>query len=222
MGVLLALLLTTTLHLFAEETTSVPSVYDINSRFILKGSDLMDPRTIEKIDAMGKELFVKTGVNAYIYLSHHYSEHSFDDMKRKIAFIKSFEHNLTKTLDKPYLLITVSLDDKRINLLASASVEGIVDKDDLLNGYIIPLLASEADKNPLKSKVSAALLNGYSELVEEVAASRGESIESAINGNGKLVGTVWRVFIYTLVFFGLIAYSYAVWKDKRKGANREN
>lgn len=219
-GVLFALLLTTTLSFSAENTVSIPSTHNINSKFILNGSELMDPRAIEKIDTMGKELFVKTGVNAYIYLSNHYANQPFDDMERKIAFIKSFENNLTKNLDKPYSLITISLEDKRINLLSSPSLDGIVDKDELLNGYIIPLLASEADKNPLKSKVSAALLNGYSELVEEIAQSQGKTIDSAIKGNGKLVGNIWKIFIYTLVFFGLVAYTYAVWKDKRKGQNR--
>jgi len=215
-GVLLALLLTLPLQVLADNNTSVPHMQPINSRFILNGKEDIDPRTIKKIDSIGNELFVKTGVNAYIYTAHKYSKKSFDDMRNKIAFIKSFEVNLSKNLDKPFVLITISLDDKRINLLCSDRLKEALDKDKILNDSILPILASEADKNSLMNKLSVSLLNGYSETADEIADFKGAVLKSTLKGNGPTVAKWWKIFMYTIVLSGLLVYFYALWKDKQK------
>ena len=214
-GVLLALLLTLTLHSSAENNHSVPQIKNINRKFILKGKDSIDPRTIEKIDIMGNELFVKTGVSVYIYASNHYSDKSFNDTKSKIEFIKSFETDLIKDLKNPYILLTVSLDDKHVNMISSDGLKNVVNRDTILSGYIIPLLASY-DKNSPQAKMSAGLLNGYSAVVESIAESKGVKVDSIINGAGRTFAKLWKIFMYLIVLGGLGAYLYALWKDKSK------
>ncbi len=214
-GVLLALLLTQTSYITAESTTAVPQIKDINSKFILKGKESIDPRTIEKIDIMGNELFVKAGVNVYIYASNRYGNEEHGDMKSKIEFIKSFETDLVKDLENPYVLLTVSLQDKHVNMLSSDELKNVLDRDTILSGYIIPLLASY-DKNSPVAKMSAGLLNGYSAVVESIAESKGVQVDSIINGGGRTFALIWKIFMYLIVIAGLVAYFYALWKDKRK------
>jgi len=214
-GVLLALLLTLTLHISAESNNSVPQIKHIDSKFILKGKESIDPRTIEKIDIMGNELFVKTGVSVYVYASNRYADKTFSDTKSKIEFIKSFETNLIKDLQNPYVLLTVSLQDKHVNLLSSNELKSAVDRDSILSGYIIPLLASY-DKNSPEAKMSAALLNGYSAVVESIADSKGVKVDSIITGGGRTFALIWKIFMYIIVVAGLLVYTYALWKDKRK------
>jgi len=214
-GVLFALLLTQVLPLMAESISATPQIKDINSKFILNGKESLDPRTIEKIDIMGNELFVKTGISVYIYASEHYSEKSFSNTESKIEFIKSFESNIVSNLKSPYIILTVSLKDKHVNMLSSNELKNVVDRDSILSGYIIPLLASY-DKNSIESKLSAGLLNGYSAVVETVAKNRGVEVTSIINGSGRTFAIIWKVFMYLIVIGGLLAYFYALWKEKRK------
>jgi len=176
---------------------------------------MIDPRSIEKIDSIGKELFVKTGVNVYIYASEHYSSETFSDTATKMAFIKSFESKIVNNLKDPFVLITLSLDDTHVNLIQSQSLNGLVDKDKILNSYIVPLLASY-DKNSVESKVSAALINGYSSTAEIVAEEKGLKLDSAIDGSGRTFAKIWKIFMYIIVLGGLLVYFYALWKDKRK------
>ncbi len=214
-GVLFALLLTLTLQSSAENNSSVPQLKNINSKFILKGKESLDPRTIEKIDTMGKELFVKTGVNVYVYASNRYADKTFSDTKSKIEFIKSFETNLLKNLKDPYVLLTVSLQDQHVNMLSSDELKNVVDRDTILSSYIIPLLASY-DKNSPEAKMSAGLLNGYSAVVESIAKSKGVKVDSIIHGSGRTFALIWKIIMYLIVALGLLAYFYALWKNKRK------
>jgi len=211
----MALLLTFTLQSFAETNNSVPQIKNIDSQFILKGKESIDPRTIEKIDIMGNELFVKTGVSVYIYASDRYSTQEHSDMKSKIAFIKSFETEIIKDLKKPYVLLTVSLQDKHVNMLFSDDLKNVVDRDTILSGYIIPLLASY-DKNSQEAKMSAGLLNGYSAVIESIAEWKDVEVDSIINGGGRIFALIWKIIMYIVVIIGLGAYFYALWKEKRK------
>ena len=215
-GVLFALLSIITIISFGDTSnSSVPQIKHINSKFILKGQASIDPRAVEKIDIMGDELFVKTGVSVYIYAVNQYSDKKFSDTKSKIEFIKSFESNITNSLKPPYALITLSMEDKHVNLITSNDLFKAVDRDDILSGYIIPLLASH-DKNTPQAKISASLLNGYSEVVSSIAKYKGVEVKSVISGVGRTISNIWKIFIYLIVFSGLGAYFYAVWKDKRK------
>ena len=214
-GVLLALLLTLTLSTLADNSSAVPQIKHSDSKFIINGKEAIDPRSIEKIDTMGNELFVKTGISVYIYASEQYSKEKFSDMKQKMEFIKSFENKLLPNLKKPYILLTLSLEDKHVNVLSSKSLDGIVNKDEILDSYVIPLLASH-DKNSKEAKISASLLNGYSAVVETLANFKGVKVESIMNGSGRTFAKVWKIIMYLIVIVGLVTYIIAIWKDKRK------
>lgn len=110
--------------------------------------------------------------------------------------------------------MTVSLEETHVNLYFSDSLKNIIDKNDILNGYVVPLLASK-DKNTLPSKISAASLNGYSAIADALANSKNIVLESNIGNEGKVSSTIWRVFVYFLVISGLLAYTYAVLKKRK-------
>lgn len=214
LGVLCALLLILTATTSAENNMSVPKKINIDSKFILEGKTKIDPRAIEKIDAMGSELFVKTGVSAYIYATEHYQNIEFDSTKSKMAFIKSFEENITKQLKEPFVLLSVSVEDTHINIRYSDELKGMIDRDDILDNNIIPVLASK-DKNSVYAKMSAALLNGYAAITDSVAEAKGLKLESSIGSGGTTFSAIWRVFMYFIIVSGLLAYTYAVLKSRK-------
>ncbi len=214
-GVLLALLLTQTTFLIADTNISVPKKIDINSRFILEGKKNIDPRAIEKIDTMGNELFLKTGVSVYIYAVERYGNKMHKDTKSKIEFIKSFESNITNGLKDPFVLLTLSVDDQQVNIIYSDALKSAIDREHILDRNIIPLLISK-DKNSVYAKVSAAVLNGYAAITDSVAQSKGIELKSSIGSEGTTFSSIWRIFMYTIISIGLLAYIYVMFRSRRK------
>jgi hypothetical protein len=214
-GVHFALLVIVTIVSFAQNSNfSTPPPTKTKSKFILSGAKMIDPRAIAKIDEMGNELLNRTGVGVYIYAKEQYSQKEFLNTKSKMEFIKSYEANISKNLKNPFVLLTLSLEDTHINLLMSPNLKKSIDKDEILDKYIIPLLASK-DKNTMYSKVSAAMFNGYAAITDAVAKSRGIELKSSIGSSGTVASTIWRVFMYTVVIIGLILYTIAVLKSKK-------
>ena len=183
--------------------------------FILSEDGLIDPRAQEKINVMGLESKEKLGVNIYVYVKNTYGLGNQIKGKEKIIYLKNHESQILPVLEKPYVLITMSIEEQHVNLLASESLKQIIDKDDILDGYVVPLLASK-DKNTLYAKVSAATLNGYAAVADTIANSKDIKLESSIGSQGKIASTIWRVMMYTLVVIGLLVYIFVILREKRR------
>lgn len=182
--------------------------------FILNDDKLIDDRAKEKINQIGAETKSKLGVNIYIYTKSTLGLEENIKTKDKIDFIKNYENQLVSSLEKPYVLLSLSVEDTHVNLLFSDELKNVLDKNDILNGYVVPLLASK-DKNTLFAKVSAATLNGYAAIADTIAESKNIKLESSIGNAGKVSSTIWRVVMYTLIILGLLAYTYAILKKRK-------
>jgi hypothetical protein len=193
----------------------IPTLQASTTPYILSHDELIDPRAIAKINEIGTEVETKTGVKIYLFVKENYGIDDSLTMKEKFEKIKIYENQLLHNLNTPYVLITMSLDQTHLNLFTSPELDSIIDKNEILNDYIIPLLASK-DKNKLFSKVSAALLNGYAQIGDEIAASKNIKLESSIGSGGKTFGTIWKVFMYFFIVTGLVAYTIAVLKSKKR------
>ena len=184
------------------------------AQFILNDDKLIDDRAKEKINQIGDEVKSKLGVNIYIYAKSNLGLDENIKTKDKIDFIKNNENQIIATLEKPYVLLSIAVEETHVNLLFSEDFKSVLDKDDILDGYVVPLLASK-DKNTLFAKVSAATLNGYAAIADILAESKQIKLESSIGNAGKISSTIWRVVMYTLVVLGLLAYTYAVLKRRK-------
>ncbi|MCB9097547.1 MAG: hypothetical protein R2837_02395 [Aliarcobacter sp.] len=182
--------------------------------FILNDDKLIDDRAKIKINEIGAEVKSKLGVNIYVYAKSTLGLGENINTKDKIEAIKVIENEIVNTLNKPYVLLTIAVDETHVNLLISDELKNILDKNDILNGYVVPLLASK-DKNTLYAKVSAATLNGYAAIGDILAESRDIKLESSIGNSGKVSSTIWRVTMYTLIVLGLLAYTYAILKRRK-------
>ena len=183
-------------------------------QYILNDDKLIDDRAKEKINQIGDEVKSKLGVNIYIYAKSNLGLEENIKTKDKIDFIRNNESQIISTLEKPYVLLSIAVEETYVNLLFSDDFKSVLDKDDILDGYVVPLLASK-DKNTLFAKVSAATLNGYAAIADIIAESKQIKLESSIGNAGKISSTIWRVVMYTLVVLGLLAYTYAVLKRRK-------
>jgi hypothetical protein len=184
------------------------------AQFILNDDKLIDDRAKEKINQIGDEVKSKLGVNIYIYAKSNLGLDENIKTKEKIEFIRNNENQLVSTLEQPYVLLTIAVEETHVNLLFSESLKEVLDKNDILDGYVVPLLASN-DKNTLFAKVSAATLNGYAAIADKIADSKDMKLESSIGNAGKVSSTIWRVVMYTLIVLGLLAYTYAILRKRK-------
>ncbi len=200
-GVILSLL-----FLFCQNITA--------QTLILNDDKLIDDRAKEKINQIGTETKSKLGVNIYVYTKSTLGLDENIKTKDKLEVIKNHENQLLTTLEKPYVLLSVFVEETHVNLLYSDEFKDVLNKDDILDGYVVPLLASK-DKNTLFAKVSAATLNGYAAVADTIAESKNVKLESSIGNAGKISSTIWRVVMYTMIVVGLLAYTYAVLRKRK-------
>lgn len=187
-----------------------------SENFLLNSDAVIDPRTTVKINQIGNELKEKTGINVYLYAKKTFGVKKNTPTKEKLEYIKNYEENLLKQLKKPYVILTLALDETHVNIRASKDLKNVIDKNEILNEYVIPLLASK-DKNDLFAKTSAAVLNGYDEIVSQIVEFKGlERLDSAIGESGKTFSTIWKVLMYSLVLFGILSYTFIILRSKKK------
>lgn len=182
--------------------------------FVLSNDAVIDQRAAAKIAEIGTEVKAKLNVNIYVYGKKTFGVPEKTPTAQKIEYIKKYESKLLEKLQKPYVLLTVALDEVHVNLITSEKLNKLIDKNEILNGYVVPLLASK-DKNTLFSKTSAAILNGYAAIGDTLAEEKGIKLESSIGSAGKTAGTIWKTFMYFLVLGGLFFYVYAILKRKK-------
>ena len=182
--------------------------------YILNDDNLIDDRAKEKINQIGSEVKSKLGINIYVYTKSTLDLNENIKTKEKIEIIKNFENQLLSNVEKPYVLLTLAVEETHVNLLTSDDLKDKINKNEILDGYVVPLLASK-DKNTLFAKVSAATLNGYAAIADILAESQNIKLESSIGSGGKVSSTIWRVVMYSLIVSGLLAYTYAVLKRRK-------
>jgi hypothetical protein len=188
--------------------------------YILTHDNLVDQRAQEKIFEIGQEVKEKLGVNLYIDIKENNGIDPKENRESRISLMKKKEKELVAKVEKPYVILTIAIDQLYTSILYSDDLKNTIDKDDILDNYVIPLLASK-DKNTLFAKTSAATLNGFAQIADSVANSENIKLTSSIGSEGKTASTIWKVFMYFIVITGLFAYVLIILKEKKykKGKN---
>jgi len=190
------------------------SLEAIQHPFIISHDGLIDARAQEKILEIGMESKTKLKVNLYVDIKENNGIDIKEDREIRKKQMKEKEELLIQSLQKPYAILSISIDQLYTNILMSDDLKNIIDKNDILDNYVIPLLASK-DKNSLFAKTSAAVLNGYAQMADSVAQSKDMKLDSSIGSEGKTAGTIWKVFMYTLVVAGLFLYVIILLREKK-------
>lgn len=155
--------------------------------FVFNEEKILDERAEQKIEEIGAELFQKSGVKVYLIVK------KSGDGQNIIAY----QENFAKEISPPYALLTLFLDDKKVDIYHSAELGKEFNKEKMLSplpwsGTIIPLLTGKKKD----VSVSAALLNGYADLAEQIAEFRKIKLESAIGSANKNTIGMFRILIY--------------------------
>jgi hypothetical protein len=181
----------------------------VHASLVLQNDGIVDDRAIEKINQLGNELKNKTGISVYLSAML-----TLDGKK-----IKEYESETAKKLKSPYVLLAFSRNDTKVDILASNEVYELFDKEQILSPYpwsgtIIPLLSMHG--KDLKAQESAAMLNGYADIVEQIANSKGIVLEGAIGSDNQIVYSLLKIIFYGTIFITLGLWFYVRYKRKRK------
>ena len=168
----------------------------LNATHILK-NDLLKIEAVQLIENMGTELREKTGVNAYLIATN---EH-FPERYNLVAHIKQYEENISKPyvlfIFAPYATITKKSDARgRIGIIPSSdSVRGMYNYDDVRDAGIN--IVAIKDSNTPEDKYNIGILQAYSELADNIAASKNVTLENTIPDEMGTMVMILRIFIYT-------------------------
>lgn len=182
----------------------------LNANEFVIHDGILDERAVAKIEEMGQELYKKSGVK--VFLTAKKSAEGED--------IVTYGKRLSSTFNSPHVLLTLFLEEKKVDIYASLGLEKEFDKESMLSplpwrGTIIPLLTEK--KKVLD--VTPALLNGYADIVDQIADYRKIKLESSIGSANKNTLGVVKFLVYGFVATLVILM---VIRRRRKRANAKS
>lgn len=179
-----------------------------HSSFILDNdSSLLVPKTTGFVEKLSSELKDKTGFSLYIDIL---DRQSLDTKDKRLAYEKQIE----SSLNKPYGIIFFFLVDKKIDIVLSDDAKNMFDINDVFFSYMAPLLP-EKDSDLTPERISAIILNGYSEIADRIADKYNIHLvnnfpSENLNQGAKLL--LWAMLIVLVGIFIIIYF----FKGKKK------
>jgi hypothetical protein len=174
----------------------------LNATHILK-DDLLKPEASKLIEQMGNELFSKTGMNEYVVATNE----NFPEKFNLVEYSKKYEANVSKPyimlIFAPNAVITKESGQKgRVALIPSSkNLTDLYNKSDVIDATIDVIAAK--DKNTKEDKFNIGLVQGFSELADQIATSKNVKLETTIpNDTRTIIGYV-KILVYIGAFLVL-------------------
>ncbi len=185
----------------------------LQAKFIVVDEVVKNEAFNEQVEPMGEELSEKTGINLYMSLIK-----ELDDNQSII----DYQRELIKTLQQPAILFSFIENNKQVQIYADdKSLYKTFDKDQIMdplaiwpffNGRVIPVIAAKApaEVEP-KDKYAVAMFNGYAEIAEQIAETKGIVLDTAIGDTNKniykiLISMIFLISLITVIMLGRDAY----------------
>jgi len=166
----------------------------LNATHILK-DDILNPEASKLIEEMADELLSKTGIHEYLVATNE----NFSERFNLVAYSKKHEANLSKPyvlmIFAPNAVITVKSGEKgRVALIPSSEeIAALYNKSDVMDATIDVIAAK--DKNTKEDKYNIGIVQGFSELADQIADSKNVEMTTTLPNETKLVVGILRVIV---------------------------
>ncbi len=166
----------------------------LNATHILK-NDLLNPEASKLIEEMGNELVSKTGINGYVIASNE----NFVEKFNLVEYSKKYEANVSKPyvmlIFAPNAVITAKSETKgRVALIPSSKeLAKLYDKSDVMDATID--VVAVQDKNTKEDKFNIGIVQGFSELADQIADSKNVEMTTTLPNETKIIISVLRVIV---------------------------
>jgi len=167
----------------------------LSATHLLK-NDLLNIKASKLIYEMGDELFLKTGINAYVIATN---EH-FPQGYNLVAYSKKYDSNMSKPyvlfIFAPYATIIKDADTKgRVGIIPSSKeIKDLYHYDDVRDAAIDVVAIKDSNTN--EDKFNIGIVQGYSELADNIAESKGVKLKKTIPNDTGFILNILRVLVY--------------------------
>ena len=210
----LTLILLFQTHLFAE--------------YLYKDEIIHNPKFSEEIEALGSELYKKTGITVRLLM--------LKELPNDENIVK-YEKDVLKQFKEPTVLLVFTEMNKQVDILANdKSLYKYFDKKGILspvaskvqaflmgvmyakswddfkdimthsNGSILPLLGGKAKKGEITGKYAAAMFNGYLDIVQQISHSKNVKLENDFGDTNQTTLLIVKILFYGFVLYAIIMY----------------
>jgi hypothetical protein len=204
-----------------------------SAQYLYKDELIFNPAFSAEVQKLGSELNQRTGISLRLVMLKKLPQ----DMN-----IVEYEKELMKDFSEPTILLTFSEMDSKVDIYAnqtslyeyfdkkqvlsplSSSVQAFViallnmDFSDMSSGgTILPLLAQKTKEGETLGKYAASMFNGYADIAEQIAASKGIVLENAVGSANQISILIVKVLFYSIVAYAIFLYikrKFYLWRQK--------
>lgn len=170
--------------------------------FVYNKDALFVRKSAEFVEMTSRELFIKTGVSLYVNMVSSLDSRSYVDFKQSVVL----------SLKKPFVLILLVKDNKKIDIITSD--DNLLDTNKVYWEYMVPLIPVR-DEQITPQALSAIVLNGYIESVDLIASKFGVSIQHNVSKDERGARAISRMITYIMLFSMLIPFVIFYFKGRR-------
>lgn len=169
-------------------------------------NELLVPKSVEFVNELSSELFAKTGFSLYVVAVDKI------DGEGKAGRL-ALKQKILSSLSNPYGVLFFIKSHKKIDIVLNPNLDK-VDTGEIITQYMVPILIQEKELNP--KVISAAILNGYAKLADDIAKTYDVGLEKNIIVDTSGVKDFIHYSIYVMlgIMFGLIFLIY-LFRKKR-------
>ena len=170
---------------------------------VLVNQNIISDQVAGKIKIIGEELLDKTGI--YVGLG------VFENLSGK-SLTEKFDE---LSLKPPYAFLMLAKSEKKVEIFADYQTLKLFDKEGILSPYpnsgsILPILTSKHGRDIY----NAAMLNGYADLAEQIAASKGLKLENGVGSSNRIFLEIIRFFVYGSIALVVLAMMIKKFRNK--------
>lgn len=204
----------------------------LNAEYLYKDEVIFNPAFTQEVEILGSELYQKTRISLKLVM--------LKELPKGMSIVE-YEKELMREFNEPTVLLTFSEMDSKVDILASdTSLYEYFDKKQVLSpisspvqafvialismdfsdmtsgGTILPLLAQKAKKGEVLGKYSGAMFNGYADIAEQIANSKGIVLDNAVGSANQT-----SIYIVKIIFYGFIIYGLILYVKRKMYARRQ-
>lgn len=198
------------------------------AEYLYKDEVIHNPKFNVEVEKVGSELYEKTGISLRLVMlkelpnEMHIVEYekelikefseptillTFSEMNSKIDILAS-DTSLYKYFDKKQVLSPVASPVQAflMAVVYAKSWDDFKEMSRSSGGTILPLIAGKAKKGEVLGKYSGSMFNGYIDIAEQIAISKGVELKSAAGNANKNSILVVKIIFYGIMLIGIFMY----------------
>ena len=164
--------------------------------FVLENQNQLIEKTTQFMEILSNEVLEKTGVSLYVVALEGLKGTSLEEQQQKYL----------KLIKEPYVLLFFVRNEKKINIITNAESEKLFDKQAVYWDYIVPLIP-KSDEELTPQSISAFLLNGFVDIADRIAETKGVTLEHSFPKEHKGVQIAVRTALYAMLFVLLALFA---------------